>query len=82
MANNNYLQLYLDTDYMLKTVPRGFPQDFEHADWLKRKTFTISCMLNEDDVCRNDFLDLLIDISKSAKPLNDFLNYTVEETGN
>lgn len=68
-----------DSYYSLKTVPHGYPRDFEHADWLKLKTFTITCPLSEEDVCRPDFLDLLVDISKAAKPLNDFLNYTLEE---
>ncbi len=68
-----------DTYAMLKKVPAGFPQEFIHADWLKRKTFTISCMLTDEEVCAPDFLDRFMEICKAAKPLNDFLNYTFEE---
>lgn len=67
-----------DTDYILKKVPVGYPQDFPHADWLRRKTFTLSCRLEEEEVCRPDFLDRLMEICAAAKPVNDFLNLTFE----
>ncbi len=70
-----------DTYAMLKKVPVGFPQDFIHADWLKRKTFTVSCSLSEKDVTAPDFVNRLTDLCKASKPLNDFLNYTFEEAG-
>ena len=70
-----------DTEYMLKKVPQGFPSDFVHADWLKRKAYTFSTPLTDEQVCAPDFLDLVTDISRAAKPINDFLNYTFEEYG-
>jgi uncharacterized protein (TIGR02453 family) len=70
-----------DTEYMLKKVPQGFPSDFVHADWLKRKAYTFSAPLTDEQVCASDFLDLVTDISRAAKPINDFLNYTFEEYG-
>ena len=77
---NKYFQDF-DTEQMLKKVPQGFPADFEHADWLKRKAYTFSTPLTNEQVCSSDFLDLVIDISRAAKPINDFLNYTFEEYG-
>lgn len=68
-----------DTDYMLKKVPTGFPVGSAHDDWLKRKTFTISCMLTEKQVCSPNLMNTLMEICKAAQPLNDFLNYTFEE---
>lgn len=70
-----------DTDQMLKKVPQGFPADFVHADWLKRKAFTFSTPISDEQVCAPDFLDHVLDIATAAKPLNDFLNYTFEEYG-
>jgi len=70
-----------DTDQMLKRVPAGFDPEFVHADWLKRKAYTFSTPISEADICAPDFLDLLLDICRSAKPMNDFLNYTFEEYG-
>lgn len=68
-----------DTDWMLKKVPVGFDPNFVHADWLKRKAYTISTPLTDEDVCAPDFLDHIMDIAKAAKPMNDFLNYSFEE---
>lgn len=67
-----------DTEWMLKKVPAGFDPNFVHADWLKRKAFTVSTPLTDAQVCASDFLDHLIDIAAAAKPLNDFLNYSFE----
>lgn len=70
-----------DTDWMLKKAPAGFPPDFVHIDWLKRKAFTFSTPLTDEQVCRRDFVKLALDIARAAKPMNDFLNYTFEEYG-
>lgn len=74
-----------DADDMLKTVPASFrqhnpdyPQDWPHADWLKRKTFTFSYPITEAQLAKPDFLQYLITLCKAGKPINDFLNYTVE----
>ena len=74
-----------DTDYMLKTVPASFRQqnpDFDpewpHADWLKRKTFTFSYPLQEKELEKPDFIEKLMTLCRAGKPINDFLNYTVE----
>lgn len=77
---NKYFQDF-DADNMLKKVPQGFPSDFEHADWLKRKCYTFSTPLTDEQVCSADFLDLATELAKAARPINDFLNYTFEEYG-
>lgn len=77
---NKYFQDF-DTDQMLKKVPQGFPADFKHTDWLKRKAYTYSTPLTDEEVCATDFLDKVMEISQAAKPINDFLNYTFEEYG-
>ena len=75
---------YIATD-MLKTVPAsfrqanpGFDPEWPHADWLKRKTFTFSYPLSEKEVASPKFLDQLLTLCKAGKPINDFLNYTVD----
>lgn len=70
-----------DTEWMLKKAPAGFPPDFVHIDWLKRKAFTFSTPLTDEQVCGRDFVKLALDIARAAKPMNDFLNYTFEEYG-
>ena len=68
-----------DHDWMMKKVPAGFPKDFVHADWLKHRNYLIVHYLSDEQVCQPDFMDLLMQLSRTAKPLNDFLNYTFEE---
>ena len=70
-----------DTEWMLKKGPAGFPPDFVHIDWLKRKAFTYSTPITDEQVCDEHFVDLALEIAKAAKPMNDFLNYTFEEYG-
>lgn len=70
-----------DTEEMLKKVPAGFSPGFVHADWLKRKAFTFSTQLTDNEVVAPDFLDHIADIATAAHPMNDFLNYTFEEYG-
>lgn len=77
---NKYFKDF-DTENMLKKVPAGFPADFEHADWLKRKCYTFSTPLTDEQVCAADFVDLATEMAYAAKPINDFLNYTFEEYG-
>lgn len=67
-----------DTDYMLKRVPAGFDPDFVHADWLKRKSFTVSCHLTDEEVCAPDFMDKVMELCRLTQPLNAFLNYTFD----
>lgn len=70
-----------DIEWMLKKVPAGFDPNFVHADWLKRKAYTFSTPLTDDEVCAPNFLDRLMELSIAAKPMNDFLNYTFEIMG-
>ncbi len=63
----------------LKVAPAGYPRDWMHADWLRHKNFTISWRFTDEEVCQPDFLQKLLHLCRVAKPLNDFLNYTLEE---
>ncbi|MCM1035278.1 MAG: DUF2461 domain-containing protein [Paludibacter sp.] len=81
MQNPDFRKFYsdFDTDNMLKKVPAGYPADWEHADWLKRKSFTASCFISDQQACSPDFLQVAVEAATAFKPLNDFLNYTFEE---
>lgn len=83
MASENWKRYFtdFDTDDMLKKVPAGFDPAFVHADWLKRKSFTCTTFLTDEQVCSAELMDLLIERAKAAKPVLDFLNYTFEEYG-
>lgn len=64
---------------VIKTMPTGFPKDFAHPDWLKRKSFTIVHYFTLEEACAPDFVDKVVDVARAAMPLNLFLDYTVDE---
>jgi len=67
-----------DNDGALKKVPSPFPKDFEHPEWIARKSFTVTCPLTDEEMMSPEMPERLIEFCRAAKPLNDFLNYTVE----
>ncbi len=80
--NPEFKQYFNDFDNAeddLKTAPAGYPRDWEHIHWLRHKHFTISHHFTDEEVCQPEFVDKLLHLCELAKPLNDFLNYTLEE---
>lgn len=81
---NTYFSTFESEDNY-KKVPTSFlsanpsyPHDWPHADWLKYKSYNFSCPLSDDLVAQPDFLDQLMLRCRAAKPINDFLNYTLD----
>lgn len=66
-------------DNLLKTAPKGFPKDWEYIDLLKPRDFTAFSPLTADDLDAPDFAERVLSRMKAVKPLNDFLNYTIDE---
>ncbi|MCE1155664.1 MAG: DUF2461 domain-containing protein [Bacteroidales bacterium] len=66
-------------DDKLKSVPRGFPADFEQAELLKLKHYMVEYTLPESILNSDNFVQEVAAIFKAAWPLNKFLNYTVDE---
>lgn len=63
----------------LKTVPPGFPKDFEYADLLKLKHYLVEYKLDTNVLTSENFTEEVAAIFQKAQPLNRFLNYTVDE---
>ena len=66
-------------DDKLKSVPRGFPADFEQAELLKLKHYMVEYTLPESILNSDNFVQEVAAIFKAAWPLNKFLNYTVDD---
>ncbi len=80
-SNPEFAALFPDFDHEpeeLKTAPAGYPRDWEHSDWLRHKRYNISYPLTDEQVAAPDFMERLMYLCKTAKPLNDFLNYCFE----
>src|SRR3990170_3163026 len=62
----------------LKTMPKGYPKDHPHIDWLKLKSFIVEHHFQDSEVTDKKFLKILLDVAKSAKPMNDFLKQALD----
>ncbi len=55
-------------------MPKGFDKNFEGAEYLKYKDFTVIKPVSDDFFLNKDAFKKIVDIFKSMKPFNDFLN--------
>jgi uncharacterized protein (TIGR02453 family) len=62
----------------LKRPPTGYPPDHPFIEDLKRKDFTISSPLTDDQVCRDGLLDEIVEKFKVASPFVQFLCAALE----
>jgi uncharacterized protein (TIGR02453 family) len=61
----------------LKTAPKGYAKDHPHLEWLKLKHFIVTHEFKDSEVTDKKFLKNLLEVMKSAKPLNDFLKEAI-----
>lgn len=63
----------------LKTVPSGFPRDFEYIQYLRMKDYC--CWRNVEDSFfeDNNWLDNMSDVFRVAKPMMDFINSVIDD---
>lgn len=62
----------------LKRPPKGFNADFADIELLKNKEFIVIHNISDDLVFRDNLIDYVLTIFKSMKPLNDFLNRSLD----
>lgn len=59
----------------LKSAPRGYDKDHPDIDLLKFKSYMAVNELSDKEVLSPEFTDHFIDVARTLKPLNDFLNW-------
>lgn len=64
---------------LLKTMPKGFPKDFAHPDYLRPKVYSCFNMLDNHFFDRTDWLDEVAHRFEISKPFNDFINDTIDD---
>lgn len=69
----------LNFENSLKKLPLGFNKEFEFPELLKLKDFGVVKYLPDSFFFKKDWIDEVALLFKSVKPLNDFLNYTIDE---
>jgi len=81
---NRFKEIITDTNFKkifpeifgdkLKTAPRGFNKDFEDISLLNYKSYVVVKNLLDKDVLSNNFLNNILDVFKTQKPFNDYIN--------
>jgi len=61
----------------LKTLPKGFPKDFEYLELLKLKSFEISHSLSEVQLDSPNINNYLLQLVEIAYPFNHFMNEVI-----
>lgn len=79
MADKKFKKMYgeFEREGELKNAPKGYPKDHPLADWLRLKSFVVSHSFTDEEVKGKNFMKTVIDIYKTAKPLNDFLKEAI-----
>lgn len=62
----------------LKSMPKGFPKDSPHAEYLKMKEYLVSMPVHDSYFKSPDWIERAATDFKAMKPLHDFLNYVFD----
>ena len=73
-----YFPTFTD-DGKLKKLPAGFPNDFPDAELLKLKHYIVEYQLDDSLLYSENLIQEVVKIMRIGYPLNQFLNYTVDE---
>ena len=63
----------------LKTIPKGFPRDFAHPEYLKAKDYCIWTNISDEAVMSPNWADTVAQLFETGKPFLDFINETVDD---
>ncbi|MCH5178459.1 MAG: DUF2461 domain-containing protein [Prevotellaceae bacterium] len=63
----------------LKTMPKGFPADFSHPEYLRPRIYSCGCNFEDSFVGSEGWLDDIVRRCEIAKPFIDFLNDTIDD---
>lgn len=63
----------------LKTVPKGFPKDWEYVDYLRPRNFCCSSPISETLLTSDGFLSSIEPSLQQAKRFIDFFNFTIDD---
>jgi uncharacterized protein (TIGR02453 family) len=79
MSDRKFRKLFDDFDDFdkLKTMPRGYPKDHPHIEWLKHKSFIVSHPFTDKEVLDKRFVSMVSSTCKTIKPLNDFIRESI-----
>lgn len=68
----------VDMDGALKRVPKDYPADAPYADFMRLKSFSLVTTLNDDFILRQNLVERISELFRTAKPFNDYINRAVD----
>lgn len=63
----------------LKTVPKGFPKDYEHVEYLRLKDYACWTLVSDDFFSRKDWISQAVEVFRVAKPMMDIVNEVIAD---
>lgn len=63
----------------LKTIPKGFPRDYEFAQYLRMKDYCCWVKVPDNFFEGNEWKEKLIEIAKTGKPMMDMMNNVIDD---
>lgn len=67
----------LSQEDKLKRIPQGFDKENSMEDFLKLKSFVVRYSLKDEDLMQNDSPENIAEICHQIKPLNDFIEQSI-----
>ncbi|MEM6843894.1 MAG: DUF2461 domain-containing protein [Bacteroidota bacterium] len=61
----------------LKTVPKGYARDHQHADLLRLKSFAVMHTITRQEIMADDFTDKVVKVYQEMLPFNQYLEKAV-----
>ena len=83
-----HMEDYTDEDHVspkgfgmtnLKKAPKDFPADYEFLPYLKMKDYCCWHALSDDFFEGDKWMDEIVDMCKTAKPMMDFMNAVIDD---
>ncbi|MEM9856053.1 MAG: DUF2461 domain-containing protein [Bacteroidota bacterium] len=76
IENDQFVKAYgeLLQEDPLKTAPRGYSTDHPLIEYLRLKSYVVTCPLTSDQFLADDFVERALKLYKAATPLRKFLD--------
>lgn len=71
---STYGNLNREDNSTLKNPPKGYEKDNPAIEYLKLKSYTATQKINNSDLTKNDFVQVISQKLLALKPLNEFIN--------
>jgi uncharacterized protein (TIGR02453 family) len=71
---STYGNLNREENSTLKNPPKGYEKDNPAIEYLKLKSYTATQKINNSDLTKNDFVQVISQKLLTLKPLNEFIN--------